>query len=237
MQKKILKRVLLAILALIVVLASLSIFAYSRYIYPTGEIMPNLYAVRNYRNRNPMVNFFIKRAGEKYIVFDTGSDSAQTENALQQLGISASDVVAVFLTHSDWDHIGSLDLFYNATLYTGITDFQYARRGRGLPVLPDFQLPDMPHITMLDGDTIELYGRLIQCFHTAGHTSDSVSFLVDSKYLFVGDLLVNPRLAYYNEELQTFYIERMLSMEEVSYVFSGHFGLFRSIRFFRWWWL
>ena len=199
--------------------------------------MPGLYAVRNYRNRQPMVNFFIMQTSQGYIAFDTGSDSTQTKGALQQLGISAGDIAAVFLTHSDWDHIGSLYLFYNAILYTGITDFQYTRRGRGLPVLPDFELPDMPHKIMADGETIELHGRSIQCFYTPGHTSDSVSFLADGRYLFVGDLLVNPRLAYYDEELQKFHIERMLTMEGVSYVFNGHFGLFRNIRFFRWQWL
>lgn len=231
------KKVLLVFLALILALSAIAIFVYSRYLYPTGEIMSGLYAVRNDRNGTPLVNFFIMQAGEKYIVFDTGSDSTQTINSLQRLGISASDVVAVFLTHSDWDHVGSLYLFYNAILYTGVTDFQYARRGRGLPPLPDFELPDMPHITMLDRETIEVHGGIIQCFYTPGHTSDSVSFLVDGRYLFVGDLLVNPRLAYYSEKLQRVHMEKMLTLEGVAYVFNGHFGLFRNIRIFRWWWL
>ena len=231
------KKISFVILAVVLALVATAIFAYSRYLHPTGEIMSGIYAVRNDRNGTPMVNFFIMQAGEKYIAFDTGSDNEQTQNALQQLGISASDVVAIFLTHSDWDHIGSLDLFYNATLYTGITDFQYVRRGRGLPALPDFVLPNIPHEIMADGEIIEIYGRSIQTFYTPGHTSDSVSFLVDDRYLFLGDLLVNPRLAYYDEGLQRFHIERMLAMEDVSYVFTGHFGLFRNIRFFRWWWL
>jgi len=231
------KKILFAILAVVLVLVATAIFTYSRYLHPTGEIMSGIYAVRNDRNGTPMVNFFIMQAGEKYIAFDTGSDSTQTQNALQLLGISTSDVVAVFLTHSDWDHIGSLDLFYNATLYTGVTNFQYARRGRRLPLLPDFILPSIPHEIMTDGEIIEIHGRSIQIFYTPGHTSDSVSFLADDRYLFVGDLLVNPRLAYYDEELQRFHIERMLAIENVSYVFTGHFGLLRNIRFFRWWWL
>ena len=231
------EKILFVILAVVFVLVTTAIFAYSRYLHPTGEIMSGIYAVRNDRNGTPMVNFFIMQAGEKYIAFDTGSDNTQTQNALQQLGISASDVAAVFLTHSDWDHIGSLDLFYNATLYTGVSNFQYARRGRGLPALPDFVLPNIPHKIMADGEIIGVHGRSIQTFYTPGHTSDSVSFLVDCRYLFVGDLLVNPRLAYYDEGLQRFHIERMLAMEDVSYVFTGHFGLFRNIRFFRWWWL
>ncbi|MCL1995205.1 MAG: MBL fold metallo-hydrolase [Defluviitaleaceae bacterium] len=227
----------LAVLALVLVLALVAIvaFAYSRYI-PMGRIMPGIYAIRNYNNGVPFVNFFLVRAGEKYIAFDAGSDSEQSQRALRDLGISASDVVAVFITHSDYDHIGSLDLFYNATLYTGITEFQYARRVHGLN-LSDFELPDMPHHIMTDRETIEIYGRLIQIIYTPGHTSDSVSFLVDSRYLFVGDLFVNPNFAYYDTGLQIYFQEYVLGMNSVEYVFTGHFGLFRNVGFFRWWWL
>ena len=85
------KKILLAIFVLILASASTAIFIYSIYLHSTGEIMPGLYAVRNYRNGNPLVNFFIMQADEKYIAFDTGSDSTQTQNALQQLGISVSE--------------------------------------------------------------------------------------------------------------------------------------------------
>jgi len=234
-KRSVFKRVLLVLLALVLVLVTVAIFAYSRYLHPTGEIEPGLFVVRNDRNGTPMVNFFIIRTGEKYVAFDTGSDNAQTLNALQRLGISANDVIAVFLTHSDWDHIGSLNLFDNATIYTGVTEFQYARRGRGLPNLPDFELPNIPHRIMSDGEKIDLYGISIQCIYTPGHTSDSVSFLVDDKYLFVGDLFVNLNLAYYNAQLQRLSQEKVLGLDNVEYVFTGHFGLFRGFWFFRWW--
>ena len=227
------KKILLVFLALVSALAAIVAFVYSSYI-PMGRIMPGIYAIRNDNNGIPFVNFFLMQAGEKYIAFDAGSDSEQSQRALQNLGISASDVVAVFVTHSDYDHIGSLDLFYNAVLYTGITEFQYARRVPGLN-LPDFELPDMPHQIMADGEIIDLYGRSIEIIYTPGHTSDSVSFLVDSRYLFVGDLFVNPNFAYYDRELQIHYQEYVLGLDSVEYIFTAHFGLFRNVRFFRWW--
>ena len=88
--------------------------------------MTGLYAVRNDRNGMPMVNFFIMQAGEKYIAFDAGSDSEQTQNALNRIGISAHDVIAVFITHSDWDHVGVLHLFENTTVYSWDSEFRYA---------------------------------------------------------------------------------------------------------------
>ena len=228
------KKILLALLALVIILVAMGAFVYSRYLHPTREIVTDLYAVRHDRNNFPMVNFFIMRAGERYIAFDAGYCSEQTEYALQTLNISADDVVAVFITHSDYDHLGSLSLFNNATIYSWDTEFQYAERARNAPV---FERPDLPHDTMIDGEVIEIYGRVIQLIYTPGHTSDSVSFLVDNKYLFVGDLFVSLNHAYYNAELQAVSRENVLGIHSVEYVFTGHFGLFRNVRFFRRWFL
>jgi glyoxylase-like metal-dependent hydrolase (beta-lactamase superfamily II) len=193
--------------------------------------MPGLYAVRNDRNNVPMVNFFIMQAGEKYIAIDAGYDSSQTENALQWLGISADDVVAVFITHSDYDHIGGIKLFKNAATYSWDTEFRYAEAVRFAPA---FDKPDIPHHTMADGEVVELHGRTIQSFHTSGHKSDSLSFVVDGKYLFVGDLLVTLNNAQ-DAELQELSRRKVLSMDGVEYIFTGHFGLFKGAWFFRWW--
>ena len=180
--------------------------------------MPGIYAVRNDRNGFPFVNFFLFQVGENYVAFDAGYDKVQTEDVLQRLGISADDVIAVFITHYDFDHIDALSLFHNARIYTGPTD-----------------LPDVSHQVMYDGEIIELYGVSIQILYTPGHTSGCVVFLVDGRYLFTGDLFVNPNHARYDRELQIQHQERMLELDGVEYVFNGHFGLFRSIRFIRWW--
>jgi len=222
-------KVSIVILALILILAATAAVAYRRYIYPTGEIMPGLYAVRTHRNGMPMGNFFLMRAGEKYIAFDAGADNTENENGLKRLGISAEDVVAVFITHYHWDHIASIGLFENAVIYTGNTE--------------NSGFPDIPHRIMSDGEIIEFYGVSVQCFYTPGHTADSVCYVVSGKYLFVGDLLVttndppppNPRR--YDAELQLHHREKMLGLDGVEYVFTGHFGLFKSVRFFRWRWL
>ena len=224
------KKVLLVVLSLILALAATAAFAYSRYLHPTGEIMSAIYAVKNDRAGIPMVNFFLLQVGEKYIAIDTGSDRTQTENELQKLGISADDVIAVFITHSHYDHVGSLHLFDEATMYTGDTEFQYATVSRFSPLV--FELPDIPHIIMVDGESVELYGRTIQCIYSPGHTSDSVSFLVDGRYLFVGDLFVTLNNAQ-DGELQVLSRENVLDIDDVEYIFTGHFGLFKDVRFFQ----
>ena len=217
------------IAALVLLFATTIAVAYTRYLHPTGSVMPGIYAIRTHRNGMIMGNFFLMQAGDQYIAIDAGADNTETVNGLRQLGIAANDVVAVFITHAHWDHIGSLDLFNNAVIYAG-----NIRSG---------EYPDTPHQMLEDGETIEIFDKTIQILHTPGHTADSVCYLINGKYLFVGDLLITtnepppPNPKRHNVEWQLMYRERVLGLDGVEFVFSGHFGLFKDVRFFRWWWL
>ena len=227
-------KVLIFISFIIISAVVIAVIAYSRYFHPTGEIISGIYAIKidNPYNNTAMGNFFILSAGEKYIAFDAGADSTHTKIELNRLGISEDDIIAVFITHSDWDHIGSLPMFTHATMYTGNTKFQYIDTARFAPLST---IPDLPQIIMYDGEIVELFGRTVKCIYTPGHTSDSVSFLVDEKYLFVGDLFINPSLARHDSALQVLHREMILDLDEAEYIFTGHFGLFKDARFFRWW--
>ena len=182
---------------------------------PTGELIPGIYTVRNNRNNIPFVNFYLIKINEGYIAIDAGFDSIQTENELKKLDKSANDILAVFITHSHFDHIASLSLFINATIYTGNTE--------------NTELPDTSHIIMKDGEIIEFNNMSIQCIYTPGHTIDSVSFLINGKYLFVGDSLVNHSNNYDNE-LRRISIEKLLIIEGIEYIFTGHHGYKRNVK-------
>ena len=210
------KKALLIFLSIILALAVITLFVYSRYI-PMGRVMPNLYAIRNDNNGLPFVNFFLYRTSQGYIAFDAGYDIEQTERAFQRLGILAGDIVAVFITHDDHDHIGALDLFYNATIYAGV-----------------IELPHHTRQIMQDGEIIEIGGAFIQAIYTPGHTSGCVVFLLNDTILFAGDLFVNPNFARYDRELQIYHQQRVLEIDGLERIFTGHFNLFRGIWFYRW---
>ena len=177
---------------------------------PTGKIFSEIYTILSNR---PYVNFYLLQIGESYMAIDAGADSVQTARELQRLDISANDVIAVFVTHSHYDHISALDLFGNATVYTG-----------------NSTLPNTHHQIMRDGEIIELSGRSIKCIYTPGHTSDSVCYLVDGKYLFVGDSLIN-HLNNTDNELRKLSIEKLLELEGLEYIFSGHYGFMNERKF------
>ena len=211
------KKLLIITLSITSMITIIALFAYSRYLHPTGEIKPGIYAVKTGGNGAPLVNFFLMSVDDGYIAFDSGVNNARTKNELQKLNISADEVVAVFITHGDHDHIGSLNLFNNAIIYTG-------------PI----ELSDYSHEILSDGDVIDTYGVSIQILYTPGHTSGCAIYLVDGKFIFAGDLFINPNKARYDAELQKSNIEKALGINDVEYIFTGHFGLFKDIRMFRW---
>ena len=223
-------KILIIFVSIIIVFIVIGIVGYTNYLYSNRNIISNVYAIRNDRNNIPMVNFFLFRTGEKFIAIDAGSDIIQTQKALNKLNISPNDIIAVFITHFHFDHIDSLSLFENAIIYTGNTENMNCVR-----CICEF--PDIPHQILSEGQIIEINDVKIQVFDTPGHTSSCVTYLINNKYLFVGDLLVSPNMARYDSELQIMNRERMLKIDTVEYVFTGHFGLFKRINMFRRLWL
>jgi tetratricopeptide (TPR) repeat protein len=63
--------------------------------------------------RDESVDMYLVKAGNKYAAIDAGVDSSTILKELSKLGINAQDIMAVLLTHSDYDHVGAVSLFKN----------------------------------------------------------------------------------------------------------------------------
>lgn len=110
---------------------------------------------------------------------------------MKRLSIDAGKVLAVFLTHTDYDHVASVPLFSNAVVYMskhekqmidGSTYRQLVKKNK-LPVLND-----MDRIVYLpDNEAVELAGHKVRIICVPGHTKGSAMYAVDEKYLFTGD--------------------------------------------------
>jgi glyoxylase-like metal-dependent hydrolase (beta-lactamase superfamily II) len=78
----------------------------------TGNIFDNIFVVKD-----DFANHFIIKDSTQYIVIDCGNNPAIVSEQMEKLGINPNDVVAVFLTHTDGDHVGALSLFDKTKLY------------------------------------------------------------------------------------------------------------------------
>lgn len=239
MPKKIKRNIFICIIVVLLALAAIALMNF----YPLLNMKPvetgslggtEIISVKN--NINDM--FFIK-TNSGYIVIDAGTDKEAIEKTLDELSISPSDVRHLLLTHSDYDHVGSLVLFTNAQLYMGEDELQMVNETTKRNKLGYNSLPDGIDINnaelLADGQELFLDGQSVKCIKSPGHTPGSMSYLVDGKYLFTGDairikdnsLLIHPFTMDEQEAQKS--IEKLKKAKEgSSLLLTAHYGYYDS---------
>ena len=194
----------------------------------TGSIGDDILVIRD-----GISNIFFVRDGSQYILFDCANDKASVAEQMEVLGISPADVTAVFLTHTDSDHVGALGLFDHAKLYFSPKEEQmingqtprFFRIGKNSIHRTDYTLLD-------DRQQITIGNLTVQSYCVPGHTTGAMAYLVNDKYLFTGDVLsleegkIAPIPPIFNmntpQALESMEIIRHIPKAE--YIFTAHWG-------------
>ena len=143
-----------------------------------------------YQIKSKFVSMFVYDTGEFLICFDTGFDEHTVRSGFDQLGFDIENVRYVFLTHTDRDHVGGLQLFKRAELYLSIDEEQMVTQKTPRFLGITFNPPIKREYTLLkDGDTVQAGATHIKALSTPGHTPGSMSYVVNDSILFVGDTL------------------------------------------------
>jgi len=192
----------------------------------TGEVLPGIYAVPN-----GQVNFYLVKAGQGYIAFDAGTSEQASLAELGKLNAKPEDVAAVFLTHTDGDHVGAIGLFQQAKVYISKQEEQMINGSTRRMIFMRNKLP-RPYETLDDSQTVEENGLSVRCISTPGHTPGSACYLVGGKYLFSGDTfgLKDGRARLFtaifnmdaDEERRS--IKKLSGLQGVEAAFTGHHG-------------
>ncbi len=154
----------------------------------TGAVTEEFFAVKD-----KFVDIFILKSGEDLICFDAANKPEPVEEGFKQLGLDVLKVKAVFLTHSDGDHVNGLPAFKNAVVYlpekeeplvTGAVKRKFMFLSKANP------LPVSSYKLIKDGEEIKIGKAAVRAVLTPGHTIGSTSYLANGKYLIVGDLAI-----------------------------------------------
>jgi len=153
--------------------------------------------------------------GEGVVVVDSGvsKKGAVFTRTLEQKGIRLKDVKLIILTHGHYDHIGSaseIKLLTGASLAMHKAEVHWLENslkplspgitawGRFLnvlqaPFIPFIKIPPSEVDVVIDDDGLSLadYGIPGRVVYTPGHSSGSVSIVLDTGEAFVGDLAMN----------------------------------------------
>jgi len=159
----------------------------------------NVFLVRGTWNALEDVNTLVDAGRDKTIIEKINETST---------GVGKSKVDQVILTHSHYDHVGTLPLIrevYNPRVYA----FSPYTGG-------------VDHI-LKDGDQVKMGDRIFEVYHTPGHSNDSICLYCESEgVLFVGDtpVVIRSTDGYYNEDFVRFF-ER-LCRKDVNEIYLGH---------------
>jgi len=231
---KILKRILIIVGIIVGVLVLAYAAMMLKFIYEmrdfavmeTGKVVDKIFVVKD-----DFSNIFVVKKGKKYIVIDAGNNPKTTAKQLNIFGINPSDVSAVFLTHTDSDHVGALSLFDSAKVYLSKEEARMlnGERTRFFGMTNSISRDD--YILLEDRQVVKFGKFKVEGILVPGHTIGMMAYLVDDKYLFTGDILslkdgkIAPIPAFFDMDHE----QAVKSMEIIrdipaEYIISGHWG-------------
>ncbi|MCX6642276.1 MAG: MBL fold metallo-hydrolase, partial [Candidatus Bathyarchaeota archaeon] len=199
----------------------------------TGNIVDNVYAIKNV-----FVNMYLIKDGNNYIAIDTGKDLEVVSTELKKLKIDADKVVAVLLTHTDMDHVAGLPLFKNAKIYFSKNEVMMLTGEK--QKIPGYSnsISRKDYTLLEDKQTLKIGNVKILGILTEGHSSGSMCYQVNEKYLFTGDILsleagkLGPPVAFFdlNHEMANKSLLKITHLPNVEYLFSAHHGFTKDYK-------
>jgi hydroxyacylglutathione hydrolase len=195
----------------------------------TAQISDSIFVIKG-----DISNMYLLKKNDTFVAFDAGDDPKKITKGCQSLSIDPSAVKAVFLTHSDADHVDGLPVFDSAKVYLSsdevlLLNSKDYRHFLGMGHMNE--LPVSEYETLSDGDSIMVGGIVIHAIATPGHTIGSMCFRVGES-LFTGDLCIivdekiHPMLELFTEDIKmdSISIQKIAGMQNINYIYTAHTG-------------
>jgi len=196
-----------------------------------------------------MVNAYLVRAGDGFILIDTGfrSNRKALDAALVGAGCGIGDLKLIVITHGDADHssnavylrqkYGAKIAMHRAEIDAVESGDMFQSRGplsplRRLlkPLMSLFRLKKSdrftPDVLLAEGDRLIEYGLDATVYHVPGHTRGSLAVLTADGAFFSGDFLENrtrPSIATFVDDATVLRTEfERIKTLNIQTVYPGH---------------
>lgn len=193
----------------------------------TQELVDGVFAIQD-----TFSNMYLLKNGQNYVAIDAANQIENVKTEMNKLGIDPDEVNAVFLTHTDGDHVGAIKLFKKATVYISAAEEQMidGRTSRAAFFMKNRL--DSDYRMLKDGEIIEFPNLQVKGALTPGHTPGSMVYIINGKYLFTGDTLsLKDQKAYlssafFNMDSVTEgkSIQRLARLTGIEALFTAHYG-------------
>lgn len=194
----------------------------------TKELIEGIYAIKD----DTYINMHLIKANDGYVAIDAAQHEAVLEREMAKFNIDPQMVRAVLLTHSDYDHVGAIKLFKNATVYISAAEEEMINGKTARMSFFHKNKLNRTYNLIEDNQVLDIAGLKVQGILTPGHTPGSMCYLINNKYLFTGDTL-NLK----NQKAESFTkfftmdpaanrksITKLATLPGIEYLFTAHFG-------------
>lgn len=195
---------------------------------PTGPVSDFGFAVQD-----DFVNMFLLKDSTGYIAIDAGKDLDVVRAEFMKLKIRPEEVVAVFLTHTDMDHVAGLPLFPGAAVYLAGKEVKMLTgEEQKIPGYSN-EISREDYTLLEDNQEVQIGNFQIRTILTEGHTSGSMCYLVNNRLLFTGDILslhdgkLGPSVSFFDLDpaMTTASISRVTHLPAAEYILTSHWGV------------
>lgn len=194
----------------------------------TGKVTDHVFAIKD-----EFANMYLIRDSIGYIAIDAGKDLPVVEQELKKLKISPDSVLAIFLTHTDMDHVAAVPLFKNAKLYLAAEEVKMLTGEKQKVPGYSNSLSRDDYSQLSDGENVTIGNTQLRGILTAGHTSGSMCFQVNDKFLFTGDILslhggkLGGSVTFFDmdHDMTMKSIATVTHIPGVQYIFTSHWGM------------
>jgi len=194
----------------------------------TGKVVDDIFVVKD-----DFANLFIVQDGVQYVVFDGANNPSSVAKEMEKLGIDLDAVAAVFLTHTDGDHVGAIGLFEKAKLYISKEEEPMINGTKFRKFVFCNSLPRTDYILLENHQTVQIGNLKIEGILVPGHTPGAMAYLINDKYLFTGDIvsLKDGKIAPAPEFFNMNHAQAIKSLDDIfrnisnaEYIFTAHWG-------------